>query len=503
MNFLKKFKYTDYYTKSAILIIALGFIIRFALIFLYHPSGDACWHLSVSRFMADNLKIPLLEPLGREVFWEPPVFHIISSLFYRIFSIFGSGVAEFSLKLVSPIFGSLSLIMTFLIMSGLFGKKTAFYSAIFATFLPINIFYGTIAYTESLMTFFVLLSLYLMMKERHILSAVAFGVSLLSKYNALFTLPLIIYFMYKNNKQPKEFVKKFLIFGIIAGLIFLPWLARNYLYLHNPLWPFFTSVFGGYESAETFKGNNISSLWSINNLAALYLGVFGVPEGNYQNIFYFKVPFIHLFFAAWLLATVVFTVPLFFSFRKKGQSSKIKSFLLLWLAPHLLLVALYVINTGIAYSRLLVPAVPLFSAMWGLGFIYLLDRMKKFRATMIFVLIVLVIGFSAAEFVKAALAGKEWNFYQKDFDWAKKNTGKDSVFIAGGQCMSYNLQRFTLNPAAENLDKANYAFVNQNFRLDYHVIFDEQTLKSMQSRNYSIAYFNKSTGTTIYYGIKR
>ena len=498
MNFLKS---KDYYTKLAILIIVLGVIIRVALIFLYHPSGDACWHLSVSRFIAINLKIPLLEPLGREVFWEPPMFHIIAAAFYKLFGVFGAYAAEFSLKLISPIFGSLSLIVTFLIVNEFFGKKTAFYSIIFAAFLPINIFYGTIAYTESLMTFFVLLSLYLIIKERYILGAIAFGVSLLSKYNAVFTLPLIIYFMYKNEK-PREFFKKFFVFGIIVALIFFPWVARNYVSLHNPLWPFFTSVFGGYESAETFKGNDISSLLNISNLFTLYLGIFGVPEGNYQNIFFFKIPFIHLFFAVWLSATILFLVPVIFYGRKKNLASKINMLLLLWFVPHLLLVMLYIINTSIAYSRLLVPVVPLFSAMWGLGFIYLLDKIKKFRAIVILVLVVLVIGFSAAEFVKAALAGKEWNFYQKDFDWAKKNTDKDIVFMAGGQCMSYNLDRFTLNPIAENLGKADYVFVNQNFRLDNHVIFEEQTLKALQSKNYNVAYSNKETGTTIY-GIKR
>lgn len=448
--------------------------------------------------MADNLKIPLLEPLGREVFWEPPAFHIIAASFYRIFSVFGSGASEFSMKLISPIFGSLSLIMTFMIVKRLFGNKTAFYSVIFATFLPINIFYGTIAYTESLMTFFVLLSLYLMIKGRHILSAIAFGVSLLSKYNAVFTLPLIIYFMHKNEKHPWRFFKKFLIFAIIAALIFLPWLARNYASLHNPLWPFFTTVFGGYESAETFKGNNISSLWNISHLATLYLGIFGVPEGNYQNIFFFKIPFIELLFAAWLLATIVFIIPIIFYKKKKAESSKINVMMIIWLAPHLLLIALYVINTAIAYSRLLVTVVPLFSAMWGLGFSHILDRMKRYRAVVIFILAALIFGFSCVELVKSALINNEWNFYQKDFDWVKKNTEKDAVFIAGGQCLSYNLHRFTVNPTKDSFDNAEYAWANQKFVLDRRSILDAQSLKYLQSGKYKVVYSNGDTGTAIY-----
>jgi len=85
MHFLKKFGNLDKYAKLSIIVITLGIIVRLFLAYASHPSGDGCWHLSVARFMASNLKIPLLEPLGREVFWEPPVFHIIAAAFYKIF----------------------------------------------------------------------------------------------------------------------------------------------------------------------------------------------------------------------------------------------------------------------------------------------------------------------------------------------------------------------------------------------------------------------------------
>ena len=496
MYFLKKFKDLDKYTRLSVIVIALGIILRFALVFLYHPSGDACWHLSVSRFIANNFRIPLLEPLGREVFWEPPVFHVIAAAFYKIFSIFGIKAAESSMKLVSPIFGSLSLIVTLMILDALFGKKTAFYSIIFATFLPINIFYGTIAYTESLMTFFVLLSVYLIIKNRYVLGSIAFGISLLSKYNAVFTLPLIIYLMYKNNK-PKEFFKKFFIFGIVAALIFLQWMIRNYISLHNPLWPFFTSVFHGYESVETFKGNNISSILNINNLFSLYLGIFGVPEGNYQNIFFFKIPFIEMLFAVWLMATFLFIIPMLFYSGKKDASSKINALLLIWFVPHLLLIMLYVINTSIAYSRLLVPVVPLFSAVWGLGFSYVLDKLKRFKAVIFFILAILVIGFVAGEFIKGTLVSKAWNFYQEDFDWVKSNTDPKAIFIANGQCIPYNIERTSLYANIGNLNKADYAWVNQNFKLDSRSKIEQEKL-TIVIEKFDIAYSNLKTGTLIY-----
>ena len=376
-------------------------------------------------------------------------------------------------------------------------KKIAFYSVIFAAFLPISIFYSVISYMESIMTFFVLLSIYLIMNNRHVLGSVAFGISLLSKYNAVFTLPLIIYIIYKSVK-PREFLKRIFIFGVIAIFIFSPWIIRNYAALGNPLWPFFTSIFGGYESVETFKGDNVSSLLNINNLFVLYLGIFGVPEGVYKNIFFFDIPFIDLFLGIWLVATIVFIIPLFLYYNVKKALSKTNTLILLWIVPHLLLIVLYVINTSSAYSRLLVPVVPLLSAIWGLGFSFVIDKFRKFKTVIFFILTIIIIGFVAAEFVKITLASKAWNFYNDDFDWVKKNTNKDAVFVAGGQCLSYNLNRFTLNPTKENLNKANYIWVNQNFRLDMRSILDEQALNLIQSKDYKKVYFNKATGTLIY-----
>lgn len=499
MHSLKKFKDLNKYTKLAAITIAIGIIIRFALISMYHVSGDACWHLSISRFLAENLKIPLLEPLGREVFWEPPIFHIIAATFYKIFSVFGLKTADFGMKLVSPVFGSLSLILAFIILDRLFGKKIAFYSSIFMAFLPINIFYSVIAYTESLMVFFVLLSIFLIMKNRYILASIVVGLSVLTKYNAIFSLPLIIYLIYNGNKTQKEFLQKSILFGIITALVFLPWLMRNYIKLGNPMWPFFTSIFGGYTSYETFQGIDIFSIFKLSNLITLYLGIFGVPEGSYQNIFFFDIQFLKIFFGIWLVATIVFIIPVFMYYNAKKTLLKVNAMILIWVIPHLLLIVLYIMNTSIAYSRLLIPVMPIFSVMWGLGISYIMKKLNhKFKIMMIFILLIIIIGFVAGELIKITLASKAWNFYEEDFAWVKKNTDENSVFAAGGQCLSYNLNRLTLNPIMDNIDGADYIWVNQNFKLDRHSILSKQILKSVQSKDYKTVYYNKATGTTVY-----
>ncbi|MBI2207993.1 hypothetical protein HYU50_00700, partial [Candidatus Woesearchaeota archaeon] len=87
------------YKKITILVLVIGILLRFLLASMSHVSGDACWHLSIARFVGENYQIPLFEDLGRDsVFSRPPLFHIIAAVFYNIFGVFGAAAAGFGLK---------------------------------------------------------------------------------------------------------------------------------------------------------------------------------------------------------------------------------------------------------------------------------------------------------------------------------------------------------------------------------------------------------------------
>ena len=57
MNLFKKIKNLDKYTKLAIIVIIIAGLVRFFLALIYHVSGDACWHFSAGRFIAENGKV--------------------------------------------------------------------------------------------------------------------------------------------------------------------------------------------------------------------------------------------------------------------------------------------------------------------------------------------------------------------------------------------------------------------------------------------------------------
>ena len=198
-------KNLDKYTKLAIIVIIIGILIRFSLASMHHISGDACWQVSNSVYMAENNKFPLFEQFGRdEPFWAPPLFHTLTASVYKIFSAFNRDIAGFAIKMITPLLSSLTLIIFFLISKILFDKKIAFYALLFFTFIPLNIDYSVFGYVDGTITFLAVLSVYFALKNKIMLSAIAAGLTILTKYNGIFILPVLLLIVYKNFKGKRD-----------------------------------------------------------------------------------------------------------------------------------------------------------------------------------------------------------------------------------------------------------------------------------------------------------
>ena len=509
MNLIKKFNKLEKYTKYSIFVIVLFSIIVLFLTSIYHVSGDGCWHIPAGKFIANNLKIPLFEPLGRdEPFWSPPVYHIIVAVVYYIFSAFNNNIANFAVKFVSSLFGILSLIFSFLVVKKLCNSRTAFYSTIFLAFIPIVIDYSIFSYVESTLMFFVILSVYFLINGKFVLSGIAAGLSILAKYNGVFIIPVLIYIMHRRFGKNK-FYKNALIIALLSLLIAAPWLARNWILLGNPIWPFLNFAFNGLES-KSYAEVHLLNLASPSLYASTYLGFFGVPDGNYNTFSFLRIPYLKVLLAIWLIGTFIFMIPLligFFNINKlrlcrklenSKNSPKLKNanFMIVWILSYLVLFLLYAINVGSFVSRMVLPAFPAIAAFWAFGYEKL--QGNKFRKLINLVFILVIIGFVFTEFAKIRLASNAWGFYKEDFEWANANTKSNAVFVANGQCVPYNIERTSLYANDESLKKADYVWVNQNFALDKRSILDEQSLKIVQAKNFNVVYSNKKTGTTIY-----
>ncbi len=494
-----RFKNLDKYTKLAIIIILVGTVIRFSLAAMHHVSGDACWQLSNAIYLAENNEFPLFKFFGRdEPFWAPPFFHLIIAAVYGIFVPISKAFADFAIKMVSPLFGSLTLIIFFLMAKMLFSKKIALYSLLFMAFIPLHIDYSIFSYVDSTITFLAVLSVYFALKNMVILSAIAAGLTMLTKYNGFFILPVLLFIIYKNYKGKKDLLKNVLIISIVPALIGSIWFIRNWIYLGNPVWPFMNSIFSGYE-AKTFVDLgtgylNFGKIFSISGLESFYYGIFGVPDGNISTLSFIQLPNLSVLFAIWLISTFIFLVPLVMGIASKKLSYK--SLLYVWIGSFVLLLLLYVINSSWSVTRFMLPAFPAIALIWAHG----LEKIRhgKIRNALIAALFLIILGFVFTSFVKISIAASSWNSYKGDFEWVKSNTEKNSIFIVSGQCISYNIERQTLSPEIVNFEDADYVWVNQNFRLESMSILGQEFLDELDKRNAKLVYDNKKTKTRIY-----
>jgi len=509
MKIMTRFNSLEKYEKYSLAVIIIFSLIAVYLTSIYHVSGDGCWHIQAGKFLADNYKIPSFEPLGRdEPFWSPPLYHIFVAFIYLLFNTFNHNVANFAIKFVSPIFGILSLIFSFFVVKKLANSKIAFYSTLFLAYVPIFIDHSVISYVESMLVFFVILSVYFLINDKIFLSGMAAGFSILTKYNGVFILPLLVYFLYRKHANKKIFYKNAFLIVFLPLLIAAPWFLRNWAIFGNPVWPFLNFIFKGLE-LKSYSQARLQNLFHPNFVIFTYLGIFGVPDGNYAAFSFFNVPYFKFLLGFWLIGTLFFIIPLIIGFFIKNEAAKKqknnlnsgtsanKVFFVVWLTSYLILFLLYVVNVGWSVSRIMLPAFPALAFFWASGYDKLMTKIK-FGKMINLLTILVIIGFVFTSVIKTNLATNAWKFYQNDFDWVKSNTEKNSVFIANGQCVPNNIERSSLYAINENLRMANYIWINQQFKLDKRSIIEDNQLKLIESKNYDKIYSNKRTNTIIY-----
>ena len=144
------------------------------------------------------------------------------------------------------------------------------------------------------------------------------------------------------------------------------------------------------------------------------------------------------------------------------------------------------------------PAFLALAFIYGVGMNSITNKFKNMGNLFFILLIIISASFVGTEIFKFKLARQSWNFYQKDFGWIKADTLESSIIMAGGQCMSFYFDRLTLWPKNENIEKVDYAFVNQDFKVDeLRSKTPEDVLEEIR-KNRKLVYENKETKTEIY-----
>ncbi len=211
-----------------LLIVALGFILRFIVASHLAPVEDE------SGSITHAIGFSKLAPLSQMA--QAQVWYYLTDYSFRIF-----GISLLTGRLLSVIFGTLSIILVYLIASLMFNKKTGLVAAFLLAISAYHITW-TASYQDQTMMFFVLLASYFFIKEYKqsgkisIISAVFLAIAELVKIiTGVFILVfgffslLILYKNYRGDKKLfRENFKRAVIFVVVLAVAMTPILAYNY-----------------------------------------------------------------------------------------------------------------------------------------------------------------------------------------------------------------------------------------------------------------------------------
>jgi 4-amino-4-deoxy-L-arabinose transferase-like glycosyltransferase len=160
---------------------------------------------------------------------HPPLIMLINGLVLRIF-----GDELFYLRITTLVFALGTIVLTYLIGSSLYDRKTGVFAAIFVASFPLFMRLGTAAMLDMQVTFFAVLAVYLViLLERQqsytlaVAAGIILGLGLLSKYTMILIYPVILSYFLVRRSFKRSF-PRLVVLGLVSGFLLLVWLVFAY-----------------------------------------------------------------------------------------------------------------------------------------------------------------------------------------------------------------------------------------------------------------------------------
>lgn len=201
---------------------------------------------------------------------------------------------EILAKLIHFSIGILCALTIFVIGRKYFGRNVGLLAAAIFYNMPAVCLSSTYAFNDLGLVFYGLLMLFCIINWFSknevtwlILAGIFCGFAISTKYTgALYFIPtslifIVAFIVLKKEKVLKNTCRSVLLFIFFASLAFLPWLIKNLIYTHNPVYPLFYNIFGGIdwnrELAQRFARFHVSKDMNVLHIVSL---LWKVPLNN-------------------------------------------------------------------------------------------------------------------------------------------------------------------------------------------------------------------------------
>lgn len=175
--------------------------------------------------------------LGSAGLWEnsrPAVWPLMLGFLWKI----GLNEVLFG-RVLEIIFGSLCILLVYLIGKRLFNEKTGLLASLFLALSPTFFFFNGVMLTETVSTFFSLLAVYLFIGKKYLSSGIFLGMAFMARFLQLFVLVAVISASYFDKKNT-ESLKKTVIGFLMPTALHL--ISSQALY-GNALFPFLQQIY--------------------------------------------------------------------------------------------------------------------------------------------------------------------------------------------------------------------------------------------------------------------
>jgi 4-amino-4-deoxy-L-arabinose transferase-like glycosyltransferase len=283
---------------------------------VFSPSGDEDWdtlshQLAMSRIWLEQGKITDIE-------WMPHSYIPATINMLYLWGLKWGG--QYGAKMFSWLLGLLAIFAVGGLTAYRYGRFPGWWAALGLAAVPVFLWEIGTAYQDVSHGLFagagaVLAALYLSEKRREwiALSAVCLGFALATKYTGFFVLvavllTLIIFSVFE--KQASQGIKTALVVLVLSLLLVSPWLVRNEILRGNPVFPFYSHLFGGKNwsayNAEAWASEQrqFGVGYGVGDFPAAVLGLAVVPDryANQGSPYYAVGPLLLIGFAYWLFS---------------------------------------------------------------------------------------------------------------------------------------------------------------------------------------------------------